>query len=81
MGLTIGRFLISTAIMKEICMLPPNLAFTGMTRRQSSMSLWNLSLEIHTGRFFQFLLGDFYILIVPLVGLAAIMVIISGYLL
>ena len=49
--------------------------------KQSRMSLWNLSLEIHTGRFFQFVLGDFYILIVPLIGLAGIMVVISGYLL
>lgn len=45
------------------------------------MSLWNLSLEIHTGRFFQVFLGDFYILIVPLAGLAAMTVVISGYLL
>ncbi|MGM0375706.1 MAG: PepSY domain-containing protein [Bacteroidota bacterium] len=49
--------------------------------RQTRMSLWNLSLEIHTGRFFQVIMGDFYILIVPLVGLAGIMVVISGYLL
>jgi hypothetical protein len=49
--------------------------------RQTRMSLWNLSLEIHTGRFFQTILGDFYILIVPLVGLAGVMVVISGYLL
>lgn len=47
----------------------------------SKMSLWNLSLEIHTGRFFRFALGDFYILIVPLSGLVGIMVLISGYLL
>nr|WP_291860431.1 PepSY domain-containing protein [Marinilabilia sp.] len=49
--------------------------------KQTRMSLWNLSLEIHTGRFFQTLLGDFYILIVPLVGLTGVMVVISGYLL
>jgi len=49
--------------------------------KQTRMSLWNLSLEIHTGRFFQIFLGDFYILIVPLTGLAAVMVVISGYLL
>lgn len=47
----------------------------------SKMSLWNLSLEIHTGRFFRFLLKDFYILIVPLTGLVSIMVLLSGYLL
>jgi hypothetical protein len=47
----------------------------------SGMSLWNACLEIHTGRIFQFLLGDFYILLVPLVGLAGITVVLSGYLL
>ena len=46
----------------------------------SPISLWNLSLEIHTGRIFQFLLNDFYILIVPLSGLIAIIVTLSGYL-
>ena len=48
--------------------------------KQTRMSLWNLALEIHTGRFFQIFLGDFYILIVPLAGMAAVMVVISGYL-
>lgn len=48
---------------------------------QSKMSLWNVSLEIHTGRFFMFLLGDFYILLVPLSGLMSIIVVFSGYLL
>lgn len=48
---------------------------------ESKMSLWNLSLEIHTGRFFQGLIGNFYILIVPLSGLLGIMVVLSGYLL
>lgn len=46
---------------------------------ESRMSLWSLSLEIHTGRFFHFLLGDFYILLVPLVSLISAMVVISGY--
>ncbi len=41
-------------------------------------SLWFYALEVHTGRIFQFILGDFYILIVPLVGLSAIYIIISG---
>ncbi|MFT3737749.1 MAG: PepSY-associated TM helix domain-containing protein [Breznakibacter sp.] len=47
----------------------------------SGMSLWNLMLEIHTGRFFNFIFGVFYILIVPLAGLAGVIVSISGYLL
>ncbi|NOQ26772.1 MAG: PepSY domain-containing protein [Bacteroidales bacterium] len=47
----------------------------------SPMSLWNLCLEIHTGRIFNFLLSGFYILIVPLVGIVSIIVLLSGYLL
>lgn len=47
----------------------------------SGMSLWNACLEIHTGRIFQGMLGDFYILLVPLVGLTGITVVLSGYLL
>ncbi|TRX70403.1 PepSY domain-containing protein [Carboxylicivirga sp. M1479] len=44
----------------------------------SPLSLWNLALEIHTGRIFQDLLGPFYILIVPLVGLSTILLLLSG---
>jgi len=43
------------------------------------MSFWNLALEFHTGRFFRFLIGAFYILIVPLVGLTIIFIQISGF--
>jgi uncharacterized iron-regulated membrane protein len=48
-------------------------------RMQSGISLWSACLEFHTGRIFQNMLGDFYILIVPLAGLTGIMVVISGY--
>ncbi len=48
---------------------------------ESGMSLWSLSLELHTGRLFGSLLGDFYILIVPLTGLTGMIVVLSGYLL
>ncbi len=44
----------------------------------SPISLWNLALELHTGRLYQFLIGDFYILIVPLVGLSMLFILISG---
>lgn len=47
----------------------------------SKMSLWNVMLEIHTGRIFQKITGDFYILIVPLTGITGIMVVIAGYML
>lgn len=48
---------------------------------KSPMSLWNFSQEIHTGRIYNFLLGPFYILIVPLVGLFALGLMITGIIL
>ena len=42
------------------------------------MSLWNFALEVHTGRFFKFIFGAFYILIVPLIGLLVLTTLISG---
>jgi uncharacterized iron-regulated membrane protein len=59
-----------------------NAVFPGMPQNiitTSGISLWSVCLEIHTGRIFQPLTGDFYILIVPLVGLAGIIIVISGY--
>ena len=48
-------------------------------RRASPMSLWNVSLEIHTGRIFEHLIGGLYILIVPLAGICILLVLISGF--
>jgi uncharacterized iron-regulated membrane protein len=45
------------------------------------MSLWNVALELHTGRVFEHLIGPFYILIVPLAGICILLVLISGFLL
>ncbi len=42
------------------------------------MSLWNVALEVHTGRIFNHLIGPLYILYIPLFGIAIIMVLISG---
>lgn len=47
--------------------------------QESPISLWNLSLEIHTGRIFERILGMFYILYVPLAGLCILIVLISGF--
>jgi uncharacterized iron-regulated membrane protein len=47
--------------------------------QKSPISLWNLSLEIHTGRIFEPVLGMFYILYVPLAGLCILVVLISGF--
>lgn len=45
---------------------------------ETPLSLWNVALEIHTGRIFSVLLGDFYILYVPLMGLTTLLIIITG---
>lgn len=47
--------------------------------RESPMSLWGLSLEIHTGRIYKPILGIFYVLVVPLTGLFAIGCIVAGF--
>lgn len=47
--------------------------------QKSPISLWNLSQEIHTGRIFEFLIGMFYILYVPLAGICILIVLISGF--
>lgn len=46
---------------------------------KSPISLWNLSLEVHTGRIFEHLLGMFYILYVPIAGICILVVLISGF--
>ncbi len=43
------------------------------------ISLWNLALEIHTGRIYEPILGIFYVLVVPLVGLMLLFILISGF--
>ena len=43
------------------------------------VSLWNVALEIHTGRIYQSIIGDFYVLIVPLTGLFVLFILISGF--
>ncbi len=47
--------------------------------RNTPMSLWNLALEIHTGRIYQFMFGNFYILFIPLSGLILLFILISGF--
>lgn len=48
-------------------------------RKNSPMSLWNVSLEMHTGRIFEHLIGMFYILYVPIAGICILLVLISGF--
>ncbi len=46
----------------------------------SPMSLWNVALELHTGRIFEHLIGSLYLLYIPLAGLCILIVLISGFL-
>ena len=62
--------------------LNPQESFSPMTDemvKKSPMSLWNFSLELHTGRIFEHLLGPFYILYVPMAGICLLIVLISGF--
>ncbi len=54
-------------------------AMPGQILDASPISLWNASLEVHTGRIFEPILGNFYILVVPLVGLATLFIITTGF--
>ncbi len=47
--------------------------------KNQPISLWNVALEFHTGRIFGSILGSFYILIVPLIGLIILFILISGF--
>ncbi len=61
--------------------LNSNTAFSSMPDqiiRKSPISWWNFALEVHTGRIFHFLIGDFYILLIPVFGIFAIILLISG---
>ncbi len=46
---------------------------------KSPMSLWNVALEVHTGRIFEHLTGPLYYLYVPLLGITLIVVLVSGF--
>ncbi len=45
---------------------------------RSPMPLWNVALEMHTARLLKPMLGDLYILFIPLFGLTALMILVSG---
>jgi hypothetical protein len=48
--------------------------------KSTPISLWNAALEVHTGRIFEHLVGPFYLLYIPLMGLTILIVLISGIL-
>lgn len=45
----------------------------------SPISLWNASLEVHTGRIFEPILGSMYILVVPITGLFTFFILLTGF--
>ena len=45
----------------------------------SPMSLWNVALEFHTCRIWNALIGEFYILLIPLLGLGILFVLVTGF--
>jgi len=51
----------------------------GQLSENFSMSLWNVLFEIHNGRYFRFLLGTYYILLVPLGALLTLLVLLTGF--
>lgn len=55
-------------------------AMPAVILKNSPVSLWNAALEVHTGRIFEHLIGPFYLLYVPLMGLSILVVLISGFL-
>lgn len=51
-----------------------------IVKQSSPFPLWNLSQEVHTGRIYSPLISVFYILIVPLAGIAMLLITITGVL-
>ncbi len=47
--------------------------------KDQPMSLWNLALEFHTMRIWNTIIGNFYILLIPLIGLSLLFIFISGF--
>ena len=48
-------------------------------KAKSPISLWNLALEIHTGRILEPFIGVFYLLYIPIAGICVLMVLFSGF--
>ena len=51
-----------------------------IVKENSPLPLWNLALEVHTGRIFSPLVGDFYVLYIPVMGIVTLVVLITGLL-
>ena len=53
--------------------MPPTIVLS------SPMSLWNVALEFHTCRIWDSIIGEFYILLIPLLGLGIVFTLITGF--
>ena len=51
---------------------------TDHIKKAAPLPLWNLALEIHTGRIYSSIFGGFYILFIPLMGLMVLTILVSG---
>ncbi len=86
-GSPIGEYLISgmvhTGSMNYIFDYDKGLLNAGVPMpellRHSPLPLWNVALELHTARIFQGILGPFYILVIPLLGMLTTLIFISGF--
>ncbi|MDX9942134.1 MAG: PepSY domain-containing protein [Bacteroidales bacterium] len=47
-------------------------------KRETPFPLWNLALEVHTGRIYSTIFGKFYILFIPLAGIMVLSILLSG---
>jgi len=58
-----------------------DIEFTPMPEkiRTQPMSLWNVALEVHTGRYYRFMFGKLYILFIPVAGFSMLFILISGF--
>ena len=56
----------------------PFCAMPDSVLKVAPMSLWNVALEVHTARVYGALIGNLYVLIIPLAGLLVLFIIVSG---
>jgi hypothetical protein len=66
---------------KGVIPIKNNTPFIDMPKniKNQPISLWNVALEFHTMRIWNSVIGNFYILLIPLIGLSMIFILISGF--
>jgi len=58
---------------------PPFVQMDDPVIKSASISLWNVMLEVHTGRIFEPILGQLYILVVPIIGIFTLFILVTGF--